>query len=194
MEKNLKAIAKTTCFAIVSFYFSLPASFCQITTKVNSLSIGDTYQGGKIGYLLQPGDEGYDAKIQHGLIVSPKELSDGSEWGCVEENIRGADSTSIGMGNQNTNDIVEACMQPGIAARQCNDLVLDGYSDWYLPSKDELNKLYLYRSAINCFTDAFYWSSCEFDATYAWGQDFYDGTQGSVSKDSAGHVQAIRSF
>ena len=86
------------------------------------------------------------------------------------------------------------CAQAGIAARMCSDLDQNGYSDWYLPSKDELNKLYINRFKIVSFTDAFYWSSCESDGTYAWGKDFYDGTQGRVSKDSAGHVNAVRAF
>ncbi len=168
--------------------------FSQVPKKMNPLAIGDSYQGGKVGYFLKTGDPGFDSKVQHGIIVSPKELSDGSEWGCAEKTIAGADATAIGKGNQNTKDIVAGCSQAGIGARRCSDLEVNGYSDWYLPSKDELNKLYINRAKIGSFTDAFYWSSCESDATYAWGQDFYDGTQGRVSKDSAGHVNAVRGF
>jgi hypothetical protein len=98
------------------------------------------------------------------------------------------------MGSQNTVNIVAGCNQAGIAAKKCSDLELNGFNDWYLPDKDELNMLYLNRKKIGSFTDAFYWSSCESDAEYAWGQDFYDGTQGRVSKDSPGHVIAVRNF
>jgi len=194
MIKKLQSPGKATCLIIIILFLSQSSSICQTTNKKKILSIGDTYQGGKIGYLLQHGDPGFDAKIQHGLIVSPKELSDGSEWGCVEKTIPGADATAIGKGNQNTKDVLAGCSQPGIAARRCSDLELNGYTDWYLPGKEELNKLYMNRSKIEAFMDAFYWSSCEADATYAWGQDFYDGVQGKVSKDSSGHVIAVRAF
>jgi len=49
----------------------------------------------------------------------------------------------------------------------CDDLVFNGYSDWYLPSSDELNKLYLNKSAVGGFSNTFYWSSTEEDLVYA---------------------------
>jgi len=180
-------------FVVIAVTLITATIYSQATQK-KLLAVGDPYQGGKIGYLLQAGDQGFDAKVQHGIIVAPAELSDGSEWGCAETVIAGSDGIAIGTGNQNTRDIVAGCTQAGIAARQCSDLELNGYSDWYLPGKDELNKLYLNRAKIGSFTDAFYWSSSESDATYSWGQDFYDGTQGKVSKDSAGHVNAVRAY
>jgi hypothetical protein len=194
MKNKIQIIHKALILFLLAFNISVLISISQTSVNKKIMAIGDSFQGGKIGYLLKTGDTGFDTKIQHGIIVSPKELSDGSEWGCVEKIIAGSDATAIGKGNQNTNEIVVACTQAGIAARKCSNLELNGYSDWYLPSKEELNKLYLNRVKIGSFTDAFYWSSSESDATYAWGQDFYDGTQGKVSKDSAGHVQAVRTF
>jgi hypothetical protein len=194
MKKDLFAFSRVIFLIFILLYFTQYLSLGQTTTTRKTLAIGDTYQGGKIAYLLRSGDAGFNVKEQHGLIVSPKELSDGSEWGCAEKVIAGADAPAIGKGNQNTKDIIAGCSQPAIAARRCSDMELNGYSDWYLPSKDELNKLYLNRAKIGSFSDAFYWTSCESDATFAWGQDFYDGTQGRVSKDSAGHVQAVRAF
>src|SRR5687768_14136255 len=133
-----------------------------------SIAVGDSYAGGKVAYILIPGDPGYVAGQIHGLIAAPSNQSTSAQWGCVGTYIPGADGTALGTGNQNTIDIVNGCSEAGIAARISNDLVLGVYSDWYLPSKDELNKLYLNRVAIGGFEFAYYWSSSEFGVDNAW--------------------------
>jgi len=92
-------------------------------------------------------------------------------------------------------DIVNGCTEAGIAARICNDLVSGGYSDWYLPSKDELNMLYLNRIAIGGFTINYYWSSSEYDNNLAWVQFFFNGDQSfNFFKNSSTYVRAVRAF
>ena len=82
------------------------------------------------------------------------------------------------------------------AAKLCDDLVLGGYNDWYLPSKDELNQLYLNKTEIGGFGDIqSYWSSSEINNLAAWRQYFGNGTQGGSSKNNTTYsVRAIRSF
>uniref|UniRef100_UPI0040473774 Lcl domain-containing protein n=1 Tax=Algoriphagus sp. TaxID=1872435 RepID=UPI0040473774 len=86
------------------------------------------------------------------------------------------------------------------AAQLCNDLVLGDYSDWYLPSKDELNKLYLNRTVVGGFVtignSSHYWSSTEKSAgnSNAWNQHFSDGAQHDHSKNSTFYVRAVRAF
>jgi hypothetical protein len=158
-----------------------------------TIAIGESYQGGKIAYILQAGDIGYDANVQHGLIAAPS-VQGIVAWGCNGLLISGADGTAIGTGAQNTLDIMYGCNAPSTAARYCWDLVLGGYSDWYLPSKNELNQLYINKDLIGGFENAVYWSSTEFGDSAAWWQVFGGGTQVTQDKDSQYNVRAVRSF
>ena len=85
-----------------------------------------------------------------------------------------------------------------VAARLCYDYaVVDNgvtYDDWYLPSKNELNKLYLNQEAIGDFTDLEYWSSSEYSANTARYTDFDSGSQYITSKYVHYHVRAFRDF
>lgn len=163
-----------------------------VDDNIDNLSVGDFYKGGIIAYFLQPGDPGYDANVRHGLIAAHIDQSTGAQWGCYA--ISGADGIALGTGAKNTLDIVNGCSTTGIAARICNDLELNGYSDWYLPSKDELNKLYLNRTSIGGFAASEYWSSSGSEASYAWLQDFANGNQYENDKYHNLRVRAVRAF
>lgn len=156
--------------------------------------VGDIYKGGIVFYILKPGDPGYDDKIQHGLIAAPTDLSTVALWDCGTE-ITGADGTAIGTGNQNTLDITFSCSLAGTAARMCSSLTLNGYSDWYLPSKDELSRLYLNRNVVGGFSSGnYYWSSSESSAGTAWCQNFNRGEITEGNKRSRYLVRAVRAF
>lgn len=158
------------------------------------LAIGNSYGGGKVAYILQSGDPGYIAGQVHGLIAAVSDQSTGAPWGCSGTNIPGAEGIALGTGNQNTTDIVNGCSTPGIAARICYDLVLGGYSDWYLPSKDELNKMYINSGAIGGFSFLYYWSSSETGGFSVWVQEFSAGDYFQDSKANNNYVRAVRAF
>jgi hypothetical protein len=167
-----------------------------ITLASAPLAIGDTYEGGIIFYLDGLGG---------GLIAAPTDQSSGAEWGCQGTIISGADGMAIGTGAQNTIDIEAGCSTAGTAADLCANLVLSGYTDWFLPSKDELNLMYqnigprnaLGLGNVGGFANVNYWSSTEFDGngtSSAWKQRFAYGFQDVASKSNLLYVRSVRAF
>lgn len=156
------------------------------TTSV-VLAVGLNYEGGVIFYL--------DNTNMHGLICALTNQSDSSEWGCNGISITGADGTAIGTGDQNTTEIVTGCTSSS-AAQLCDTLTLNGYTDWFLPSKEELRLMYtnLHSAGLGSFSNTSYWSSSEMTASFAWQVIFSNGITQGTSKNNFISVRAIRAF
>ena len=106
----------------------------------------------------------------------------------------GATGTAVGAGQANTTKIVATQGAGNYAAKLCDDLVLNGYSDWFLPSKDELNLLYQQRSVVGGFSSYNYWSSTEGINDGESFQSFSNGWQYGTNKYGALYVRAVRGF
>jgi hypothetical protein len=192
MEKNARSWNDSDLPINVTFsyrvyaYANMNISLTRDITANTNISIGEFYQGGIVFYFDGSGG---------GLVCAESDQSTGAQWGCYGTTIGGT-GTGIGTGAANTAKIVAGCSETGIAARICNDLVLNGYSDWFLPSKDELNLMYqnLKLAGIGGFADDYYWSSSESSSYYAWVQYFYNGYQTNYYKGYNERVRAVRAF
>ena len=172
---------------------------CVVTVNPALLAVGDSYGGGIVAYILVEGDPGYDPDIQYGLIAATADQRAECAWSNITDILIGTTDTSIGTGLANTMAIIGQSGHTNSAAKVCDDYSVTigdiTYADWFLPSKDELSKLYINRDVIGGFVDYFdYWSSSESDANGAWKQYFSDGLQGISSKDLPIGVRAVRAF
>ena len=152
-----------------------------------ALAIGNEHQGGIIFWL--DGNGG-------GLIAAPSGHMQAA-WGCNQTLISGAYGTAIGTGAQNTIDIEAGCLTAGTAADICANLTLGGYSDWFLPSRDELNEIEvnLFSEGIGGFANDRYWSSTQGLQGYAFSQSFYPPYPPNVEdKNHYLFVRAVRAF
>lgn len=167
-----------------------------VSFTTTALYVGASYGGGIIAYVLQSGDPGYVAGQTHGIIASPSDQSAGIQW--YNGNYVATGATDAVDGKTNTNTIVSVQGAGSYAAKLCYDLVLGSYSDWYLPSKVELSKMYLNKASIGGFTAVNYWSSTEYAASGV-GNAWYYVTTGSGypyygNKNNTYSVRAVRSF
>jgi hypothetical protein len=131
------------------------------------------------------------------LEAAPSDQSMGIVWSNITDTEVGASAqgTAIGTGQANTTAIVGQAGCTSGAAKTCDDLVLGGYSDWFLPSKDELNAMYGKKAAIGGFLSfVYYWSSSEGFDSNVWVQYFSDGSQSYGNKGGNFRVRAVRAF
>lgn len=152
---------------------------------------GSYVQGGLLFYVLQPGDAGYVPGEVHGLIAANNFSTTTYSWRNTSDTLISVLDSAIGTGAMNTQKIVAAQGNGEYAAKICDDLNLNGYSDWYLPAADEL--ILLVKSKVIPGTLSQYWSSTEASSSQA-VQSTVAGRKRNSAKSNKYRVIAIRKF
>jgi len=173
------------------------------TATAAALAVGQSYGGGIVAYIFQNGDPGYVAGQVHGLIAASLDQN-----AAVLALLSGPStlftSPNFGTGLANTNALIANQGNTGsYAAKICRDYNGGNYTDWYLPSKAELNKLYSNKGTIGSFNASRYWSSTQesyaSQIAYQWfSNDPYGGSGGfqtiANGFSNTMSVRAIRTF
>jgi hypothetical protein len=180
---------------------------CSSSTKpihqMINLSVGGIGPAG--GYIFY--DKGEYSDGWRYMEVAPANSEFNAEWGAYGHDIAGT-QVIIGSGKRNTELIVARFSElgeTGMAAQMCRELNINGFSDWFLPSRDELNLMYvnIHLRGIGDFGQGtndtswmnwWYWSSSQDYADYAWGQHFASGLQHDDDENLQGRVRAVRFF
>ncbi len=136
------------------------------------------------------------------LEAAPCDVSRDTEWGSDGEY---GTETGIGDGWSNTGKLREAGINNFPAARACITYSNNGFSDWFLPSGDELNELYEAKknnSAVEAIApdggslwhSGYYWTSSEHEGNKSWFQDFGSGERDFTCRDDQKNVRPVRAF
>ncbi len=179
-----------------------------IESKDSALEIGETGPGN--GIVFYYSEAGFScgpnlSSTCNYLEAAPNPWSNESEdpqitWSTLANHeiaVTGADDTSIGTGYKNSIAIANQSgnLAASTAAMSAREYDGGGKSNWYLPSKDELDLLFTKRSTVGGFiTSDNYWSSSEIENNGAWNQSFTFGEQGGNGKFDTRAVRPIRAF
>ncbi|MCL2602558.1 MAG: DUF1566 domain-containing protein [Treponema sp.] len=194
---------KNQKLAVALVLFALSTGFLGAQQHPETYKIGDTGPAGGIVFY----DKGYVSGGWRYLEAAPARAEFTAQWGLYEYDLTGT-STAVGSGRENTRLIVErlnAWGENNYAAQRCAALNINGYTDWFLPSKGELNLIYTNiqrhsQGGFKAVEDTInwthnYWSSSQSSARYSWGQDFSNGYQYDYGgKGSTFSVRAVRAF
>ena len=217
-EDNIVSLQEENAFLqdnLISFYIAdcIEDGFCGFDVSLNDCyypeqgyycngelfpNVGDFAFGGIVFYI---------DSIGHGLVAASFDAGV-VPWGCYGPNnecsiINGADSEQIGDGYQNTLDIIASCSETPIAASISLEFESMDYSDWYLPSQQELSEMYYSIGSgssqgnigsFNLIVQG-YWSSTKYqDFENSWVFNFWDGSTNPIGTNNSFAVRPIRSF
>ncbi len=165
-----------------------------VTPRTSCILRETGFAGGIIFY-----DKGYFSEGWRCLEATPSNQG-AKEWSNITSGAVGT-GTGIGSGQTNTTAIMGQAGHTDSAAKLCSDLLEGGYEDWFLPSMDELNQMYLNLVAYydphgfltHGFISTYYWTSSEY-SSHARAQNMEAGWQGIQTRSTGYNVRCIRSF
>lgn len=164
--------------------------------------VGTVGPAGGYIFFCDDADNKLLASDKVGLESAPSDLSNTYIWSDVTD-VSAGTLIGIGTGAANTQAIIAQSPTADTAAKACNNLVVGSYDDFFLPSRNELNTMYVNLRMQDLFGtvhyEDVYWSSSdiddEFSPNQAWGQDFYSGLPSDPFKDSVlASVRCVRAF
>ncbi len=173
----------------------------------STYAIGDTGPAGGIIFITPSSPDNPTGKY---FEAAPADLGSTKVWCSDTATLLGASGTAIGTGAANTAEMLLTCTSGAAFSARAYSTINNSitYSDWFLPSQEELNQLCKYakeqaqnRSACTGssapkagFVLGGYWSSSEYGATNAWLQSFNVGSQDNYGKVDAAYVRPVRAF
>ena len=155
------------------------------SNSVTPFGVGKFLHGGVVFYIFKSGDNGYVSGETHGLVAAVSDQTiegTGIRWQPTDFDTDIGTTEAVGTGSANTDAIIAAQggTETSYAAGLARAYTGGSYTDWFLPSKDELNHIFLIKSTINTtavanggsnliiseegYNTQYYWSSTEFNA------------------------------
>ena len=185
----LAVIGILAAIAVPAFSAVVVPAFSAVTDKssLEEYAIGDVGPGGGRVYIT-PSTRGNTTGLY--FEAAPAESQD--YWCNNRSTWLGASGTAIGQGQSNTAAADATCTSGAIQI--ASDYANNGFSDWFLPSLDELNELYVNRAYVGGFSTGSYWSSSEGGNYGAWTQYFSHVSQYNYSKEFTYYVRPVRAF
>lgn len=180
--------------------------------EISNDTISSTYNNGYKHYLGEEFGGGIvfqlwkdNNGIEHGLIVAKRDQSVSQDWSNVVNVLIGTNAQSTWDGEGNTAAIIAQSGHSNSAAKLCDDYTVAGFSDWYLPSIDELKTLYQNRFHVNRASayvlgltqlgNDTYLSSTESSFSMVWALNLgYGQPENNRTKSEKLYVRSIRSF
>lgn len=158
------------------------------------IKVGREFAG---GIVLQVDESG-----TRGIVVAKSDQARGNlSWGCSDKFLN--NSSTVGSGATNTKNILNNCNEQSIAARFCDQLnipsevdnMLGNYSNWFLPSLDEMKLLYQRKELIGGFENHPYWTSTDLADDGAFVLSFLNGQVLEGGKDfKSPYLRCMRTF